>query len=78
MPNKDIYYSEKYIDETHEYRHVIQGYLQAGAQGPPYVWSSAKSVHEPEPHILLFKRVLPTQGWAKLNMSSDSLSYLFG
>ena len=23
MPSKDIYYSDKYNDETHEYRHVI-------------------------------------------------------
>ena len=23
MPSKEIYYSDKYNDETHEYRHVI-------------------------------------------------------
>ena len=23
MPTKEIYYSDKYTDETHEYRHVI-------------------------------------------------------
>ena len=23
MPSKDIYYSDKYTDDTHEYRHVI-------------------------------------------------------
>ena len=23
MPNKDIYYSDKYNDDTHEYRHVM-------------------------------------------------------
>ena len=23
MPSKEIYYSDKYSDETHEYRHVI-------------------------------------------------------
>ena len=91
MPSKDIHYSDKYTDDTHEYRHVIlptvrqtkcPQYLKVNwilmqdmrkkvptnrlmteaewrklgvQQSPGWV---QYMIHEPEPHILLFKRAL--------------------
>ena len=91
MPSKDIHYSDKYTDDTHEYRHVtlpsvrlIKGskyvtencglmqdmrkkvptnrlmteteWRKLGVQQSPG-WIQYM-IHEPEPHILLFKRAL--------------------
>merc|ERR1712126_318434 len=71
---KEIYYSDKYEDETHEYRHVIlpkdmvklvpkhklmseSEWRNLGVtQSPGWIHYM---LHEPEPHILLFKRPLP-------------------
>ena len=71
MPNKEIYYSDKYTDETHEYRHVIlpkelvklvpknklmteREVIALGVtQSPGWIHYM---LHEPEPHILLFRR----------------------
>ena len=94
MPSKEIIYSDKYTDDTHEYRHVILpsvrpekcpkicktnltcGIMQdmrkkvptsrlmtetewrkLGVQQSPG-WVQYM-IHDPEPHILLFKRRLP-------------------
>jgi len=74
MPSKEIYYSDKYSDETHEYRHVIlpkdlsklvpKNRLMSDSevrglgvtQSPGWIHYM---IHEPEPHILMFKRPLP-------------------
>ncbi|KAI8835100.1 regulatory subunit of cyclin-dependent kinase [Chytridium lagenaria] len=48
----DIYYSPRYCDDTHEYRHVVMAKLGSKAsQG----WHHYM-IHTPEPHILLYKR----------------------
>lgn len=77
MPNKDIYYSDKYNDDTHEYRHVILPKDVAKLVPKNHLMSEGEwrnlgvqqsqgwvhyLLHEPEPHILLFKRPLPKQG----------------
>ena len=74
MPNKDIYYSDKYTDETHEYRHVMLPKDLAKLVPKTHLMSEAEwrnlgvqqslgwihyMLHEPEPHILLFRRQLP-------------------
>ena len=91
MPSKDIQYSDKYTDDTHEYRHVTlptvrlnkwpkirncdlvimqemrkkvptnrlmteTEWRKLGVQQSPG-WVQYM-IHEPEPHILLFKRAL--------------------
>ena len=73
MPIKDIHYSDKYTDETHEYRHVMlpqdmvklvpknklmsetEWRALGVTQSPGWVHYM---IHEPEPHILMFKRAL--------------------
>ena len=73
MPIKDIHYSDKYTDETHEYRHVMlpqdlvklvpknklmseKEWRALGVtQSPGWVHYM---IHQPEPHILMFKRAL--------------------
>ena len=74
MPNKDIYYSDKYTDETHEYRHVMLPKDLAKLVPKTHLMSEAEwrnlgvqqslgwihyMLHEPEPHILMFRRPLP-------------------
>ncbi|XP_074667104.1 cyclin-dependent kinases regulatory subunit 2-like [Strix aluco] len=74
MANKQIYYSEKYFDEQYEYRHVILP-KELSKQVPKACLMSEEEwrrlgvqqsvgwvhymIHEPEPHILLFRRPLP-------------------
>ncbi|KAK1943353.1 Cyclin-dependent kinases regulatory subunit 1 [Phytophthora citrophthora] len=69
-----IEYSEKYVDDTHEYRHVIlpkemqrslpdrllteTEWRQLGVQ-QSRGWVHY-AIHKPEPHILLFRRPLGT------------------
>ncbi|KAJ2786620.1 hypothetical protein GGI15_001367 [Coemansia interrupta] len=69
---QDIYYSDRYDDDTHEYRHVsIPERLRRYLPHPPRIMSETEwrslgvqqsagwvhyMVHEPEPHMLLFKR----------------------
>ena len=36
MPSKEIYYSDKYNDETHEYRHVILPKVPIFMAKPPW------------------------------------------
>ncbi|KAI8323685.1 CKS-domain-containing protein [Martensiomyces pterosporus] len=68
----DIYYSERYYDDEFEYRHVsLPEGLRKYLPNPPRLmtedeWRSLGvrqspgwehyMVHEPEPHVLLFKR----------------------
>ena len=74
MPNKDIYYSDKYTDEKYEYRHVMLPKDVSKLVPKTHLMSEAEwrnlgvqqslgwihyMLHEPEPHILLFRRQLP-------------------
>ena len=73
MPNKNIYYSDKYNDEKYEYRHVMLPKEIAKQVPKTHLMSEAEwrnlgvqqsrgwvhyMAHEPEPHILLFRRLL--------------------
>lgn len=74
---KEIYYSGKYCDEEHEYRHVVlpkelvklvpknhlmseQEWRSIGVQ-QSQGWVHYMA-HQPEPHILLFRRKLTSNG----------------
>ncbi|CAM9473323.1 unnamed protein product [Heterosigma akashiwo] len=72
-----IEYSEKYNDDTHEYRHVIlpkelAKQLPKGRLLEDHEWRGIGiqqsrgwvhyAIHRPEPHIILFKRPLGTDG----------------
>ncbi|KAI8823339.1 regulatory subunit of cyclin-dependent kinase [Fimicolochytrium jonesii] len=67
----DIYYSPRYQDDEHEYRHVtlpkqIAAWIPKGRLMPDAEWRSYGvqqsagwehyMIHGPEPHILLFRR----------------------
>ncbi|XP_074653126.1 cyclin-dependent kinases regulatory subunit 2-like [Tubulanus polymorphus] len=74
MPADKIQYSDKYFDEHYEYRHVIlppdlvrlvpkdrlmtetEWRNLSVQQSPGWIHYM---IHEPEPHILLFRRALP-------------------
>merc|ERR1712167_29288 len=71
MPSQHISYSEKYEDETYEYRHVIlprdiakmvpKGRLLAESEWRGLGVQQSRgwvhyAIHRPEPHILLFRR----------------------
>ncbi|XP_004684547.2 PREDICTED: cyclin-dependent kinases regulatory subunit 2 [Condylura cristata] len=74
MAHKQIYYSDKYFDEHYEYRHVMLP-RELSKQVPKTHLMSEEEwrrlgvqqslgwvhymIHEPEPHILLFRRPLP-------------------
>lgn len=79
MPQKNILYSEKYYDENFEYRHVqippemaktvpkklmTEDEWRAFGIQQSHGWIHYM-IHEPEPHILLFRRPIkgtpPTQ-----------------
>lgn len=75
MAHKNIYYSDKYYDEQFEYRHVMLPKEIAKLVPKSHLMSETEwrklgvqqsqgwihyMVHEPEPHILLFRR--PLQG----------------
>ena len=74
MPIKNIYYSDKYNDEKFEYRHVMLPKEVARKVPKTHLMSEIEwrnlgvqqsrgwihyMAHEPEPHILLFRRPLP-------------------
>jgi len=76
MPNKDIYYSDKYTDDMYEYRHVQLPKDLAKLVPKTHLMSEAEwrnlgvqqslgwihyMLHEPEPHILMFRRPLPAK-----------------
>uniref|UniRef100_A0AAX7UW54 Cyclin-dependent kinases regulatory subunit n=1 Tax=Astatotilapia calliptera TaxID=8154 RepID=A0AAX7UW54_ASTCA len=73
-PQQTIYYSNRYSDDHYEYRHVVlpremtkyipkshlmseDEWRQLGVQ-QSQGWIHYM-IHEPEPHILLFRRPLP-------------------
>ncbi|CAH3018556.1 unnamed protein product [Porites evermanni] len=71
MSVKQIYYSEKYYDDVFEYRHVLLPREIAKLVPKKHLMSEAEwrslgvqqsqgwenyMKHEPEPHILLFRR----------------------
>ncbi|XP_057280088.1 cyclin-dependent kinases regulatory subunit 1 [Pezoporus wallicus] len=75
MAHKQIYYSDKYDDEEFEYRHVMLPKDIAKLVPKTHLLSESEwrnlgvqqsqgwvhyMIHEPEPHILLFRRPLPT------------------
>ncbi|XP_006005424.1 cyclin-dependent kinases regulatory subunit 2 [Latimeria chalumnae] len=74
MSHKQIYYSDKYFDDHYEYRHVMlpkdiakqvpkthlmteEEWRRLGVQ-QSLGWVHYM-IHDPEPHILLFRRPLP-------------------
>ncbi|TRZ11395.1 hypothetical protein HGM15179_015704 [Zosterops borbonicus] len=74
MAHKQIYYSDKYDDEEFEYRHVMLPKDIAKLVPKTHLLSESEwrnlgvqqsqgwvhyMIHEPEPHILLFRRPLP-------------------
>jgi len=71
MAHKQIYYSDKYFDDKYEYRHVMLPKEIAKLVPKTHLMSEAEwrsigvqqsqgwvhyMIHEPEPHILLFRR----------------------
>ena len=73
----EIYYSERYYDETYEYRHVVLPKDIAAKVPKTHLMSETEwrnigvqqspgwihyMIHEPEPHILCFRRPLPKEG----------------
>lgn len=83
MPVDQISYSEKYFDDQYEYRHVIlppdiakrvpknhlmteSEWRNLGVQQSPG-WIHYM-VHSPEPHVLLFRRPLPSSSNMPMNI----------
>merc|ERR1712001_307686 len=77
MPSKNIYYSDKYTDEKFEYRHVVLPKDLAKLVPKTHLMSETEwrnlgvqqsqgwvhyMTHDPEPHILLFRRPLSIYG----------------
>ncbi|XP_023223477.1 cyclin-dependent kinases regulatory subunit-like [Centruroides sculpturatus] len=75
MSRHNIYYSDKYYDDQYEYRHVMLPKDLAKMVQKSHLMSETEwrslgvqqsqgwvhyMIHEPEPHILLFRR--PLQG----------------
>lgn len=73
MPSKDICYSDKYKDDQYEYRHVFlpkdlvhlvpKTHLMTETEWRSIGVQQSRGwihymIHEPEPHVLLFKRPL--------------------
>uniref|UniRef100_A0A8C7WQ62 Cyclin-dependent kinases regulatory subunit n=1 Tax=Oryzias sinensis TaxID=183150 RepID=A0A8C7WQ62_9TELE len=76
MSHKQIYYSDKYDDDKYEYRHVMLPKEIAKRVPKTHLMSETEwrnlgvqqsqgwvhyMIHQPEPHILLFRRPLPNQ-----------------
>ncbi|XP_036371804.1 cyclin-dependent kinases regulatory subunit 1 [Megalops cyprinoides] len=74
MSQKQIYYSDKYDDDKYEYRHVMLPKDIARRVPKTHLMSETEwrnlgvqqsqgwvhyMIHEPEPHILLFRRPRP-------------------
>ncbi|XP_030048193.1 cyclin-dependent kinases regulatory subunit 2 [Microcaecilia unicolor] len=90
MSYKNIYYSDKYFDEHFEYRHVMLPKELAKQVPKTHLMSEEEwrrlgvqqslgwvhyMIHEPEPHILLFRRPLPKDQQNEL-LSGSSLESL--
>merc|ERR1711997_484779 len=89
MPNKNIYYSDKYTDEKFEYRHVMLPKDLAKMVPKSHLMSETEwrslgvqqsqgwihyMTHDPEPHILLFKRPLSISGQNAANAASNQVT----
>ncbi|XP_053212999.1 cyclin-dependent kinases regulatory subunit 1-like [Panonychus citri] len=76
MPQKNIYYSDKYYDDKYEYRHVTLPADVAKLVPKTHLMSEDEwrgigiqqsqgwvhyMVHEPEPNIILFRRPIKGQ-----------------
>jgi cyclin-dependent kinase regulatory subunit CKS1 len=77
MPSSQIQYSEKYYDDTYEYRHVVlpqdiasalpkNGRLLSELEWRALGVQQSRgwihyAIHKPEPHIMLFRRPLNFQ-----------------
>jgi len=76
MSQKQIYYSDKYFDTDYEYRHVIlpkdiaklvpKNHLMSETEWRAIGVQQSQGwvhymMHEPEPHILLFRRPPPKE-----------------
>ncbi|XP_046999906.1 cyclin-dependent kinases regulatory subunit [Schistocerca americana] len=86
MSSKHIYYSEKYYDDEYEYRHVVlpkeiarqipKTHLLSEAEWRKLGVQQSKGwvhymTHEPEPHILLFKRKITTPPEERVQINGD-------
>ncbi|GAB6018972.1 Cyclin-dependent kinases regulatory subunit 1 [Chamberlinius hualienensis] len=75
MSVKHIFYSDKYFDDKYEYRHVMLPKDIAKLVPRTHLMTESEwrgigvqqsqgwqhyMIHEPEPHILLFRRLLTT------------------
>merc|ERR1739848_446819 len=84
MPSKNIYYSDKYTDEKFEYRHVMLPKDLAKMVPKSHLMSETEwrsigvqqsqgwihhMTHDPEPHILLFRR--PLSIYANQNVAAN-------
>ncbi|KAF7282440.1 cyclin-dependent kinases regulatory subunit 1-like isoform X1 [Rhynchophorus ferrugineus] len=82
MPAENIQYSEKYQDDHYEYRHVILPPDVAKLVPRPHLMTETEwrnlgvqqspnwvhyMLHGPEPHILLFRRLLPEHQRTRTN-----------
>lgn len=89
MPAQQIQYSEKYYDDTYEYRHVILPPDIAKLLPKNKLLSEAEwrnlgvqqsrgwvhyAIHRPEPHILLFRRPLNYAQTQGAGQTSSSMS----
>ncbi|GAB0094674.1 Cyclin-dependent kinases regulatory subunit [Sergentomyia squamirostris] len=76
MSAKDIHYSSKYNDEEYEYRHVVLPKDLAKLVPKTHLMTESEwrslgvqqsrgwvhyMIHDPEPHILLFRRPIPKE-----------------
>ncbi|XP_053196193.1 cyclin-dependent kinases regulatory subunit 2-like [Scomber japonicus] len=74
MSRNQIYYSDRYNDDYYEYRHVVLPQEMAKCIPTSHLMSEDEwrrlgvqqsqgwihyMIHEPEPHILLFRRPIP-------------------
>merc|ERR1712091_827281 len=89
MPKQNIYYSDKYEDEKFEYRHVMLPKDLAKMVPKSHLMSETEwrslgvqqsqgwihyMTHDPEPHILLFKRPLSIYGQNAANAASNQVT----
>ncbi|KAJ1530532.1 hypothetical protein ONE63_005421 [Megalurothrips usitatus] len=76
MSHKNIYYSDKYTDDKFEYRHVVLPKDMLSKISTSHLMTEEEwrrigvqqsrgwihyMIHNPEPHVLLFKRPLPKE-----------------
>ncbi|UXI15488.1 aquaporin-9 [Sarcoptes scabiei] len=83
MSSKEFYYSDKYQDDKYEYRHVVlpkeyvklipKTHLMSESEWRALGVKQSKGwihymIHEPEPHILLFRRLITPEIDPKAHM----------